>query len=147
MGLRDASASKKLCGWIIHTHVKRFMSRPCKNTPLSVHGGLIRRNHNSVNLHICSFLLISPPAVFPYCCSWNVVATVEFLRGDLIAALTPVTAAVDSEGELKLMPTRVITSRTAVTAKSSSADEQAIFFVCKKKHRKARSAMAALCQS
>ena len=61
----------------------------------------------------------------------------EFLRGDLIAALTPVTAAVDSEGELKLMPTRVITSRAAVTAKSSSA-EQAIFFVFKKNTEKVR---------
>ena len=63
---------------------------------------------------------------------------VEFLRGDLIAALTPVTAAVDSEGELKLMPTRVITRGAAVTAKSSSADEQAIFFVCKKNTEKVR---------
>ena len=61
---------------------------------------------------------------------------VEFLRGDLIAALTPVTAAVDSEGEL--MPTRVITRGAAVTAKSSSADEQAIFFVCKKNTEKVR---------
>ena len=61
---------------------------------------------------------------------------VEFLRGDLIAALTPVTAAVDSEGELKLKRTRVITSREAVTAKSSSADEQAIFFVCKKTQKR-----------
>ena len=61
----------------------------------------------------------------------------EFLRGDLIAALTPVTAAVDSEGELKLMPARVITSREAVTAKSSSADEQAIYFsFVKKTHKK-----------
>ena len=60
----------------------------------------------------------------------------EFLRGDLIAALTPVTAAVDSEGELKLKPARVITRGAAVTGKSSSADEQAIFFVCKKKTQK-----------